>query len=438
MMTKTSQYFRSKKKKVVSNTAKDNDRKRVKGIGHAFMSNGECSKRTRKAKECTDRGNSSAIDKIADLRNIDGIGITLKVSEDDTNNFRAYLDDSKMIGKDQIFFSGKKNLSDDDHIHQQCQDATLIGLVNHEESSPIKVYDDAKALNGGIACINETTNQFVFLLVPRGKVCGKNQVVSSTNPTNYLDALDDVEACERNCHGKRGNLRHVVFEGLSGNENYQNLFVKADRGGKGLVQHIPKQLKETSVNLIRKWKNYISAIVDDMVPNDILKGVRAAIVGNLLNTQNVTPKRPQKDCLEDGEIFEPVYMEEEENRFHSMPKLDLLPTLAVSRNVALSMHTDNDASLSVVIVYRRQDIDDRQTPKRFCRMAEILKYFTFGCGISIGLRSGDVLIFNPQIEHCISTNTDTCIESGVMTTSHYYKSSVIGLNDNSIRIKQEE
>ena len=61
-----------------------------------------------------------------------------------------------------------------------------------------------------------------------------------------------------------------------------------------------------------------------------------------------------------------------------------------------------------------------------------LKYFTFGCGISIGLRSGDVLIFNPQIDHCISTNTEHCRESGVMTTSHYYKSSVIGLNDNDI------
>lgn len=436
MFSKTSQYFRSNSK-TVRNPVNDNDKKRKKGIGHAFMSNGECSKRTRKAKECTDSGNSNAVDKIADLRNIDGIGITLKVSEDDTNNFRAYLDDSKMIGKDQIFFSGKKNLTDDDHIHQQCEDATLIGLVNHEESSPIKVYDDAATLNGGIACINETTNQFVFLLVPRGKVCGKNHVVASTNPTNYLDALDEVEACKRNCHGKRGKLRHIVFEGLSGNENYQNIFVKADRGGKGLVQHVPNKLKETSVNVIQKWKHYISAIVDDMVPNDILKGVRAALVGNLLNTRNVTKKKLKKVCLENGEIFEPEYMEEEEKVFQSMPKLDLLPTLAVSRNVALSMHTDNDASLSVVIVYRRQDIDDCQTPKRFYRKAETLKYFTFGCGISIGLRSGDVLIFNPQIEHCISTNTDTCIESSVMTTSHYYKSSVIGLNDNNIRVKQE-
>ena len=74
--------------------------------------------------------------------------------------------------------------------------------------------------------------------------------------------------------------------------------------------------------------------------NDILKGVREALIGIGLNTRNVTPKRSKKVCLENGEIFLPEYMMEEENSFHSMPKLDLLPTLAVSRNVALSIHTD--------------------------------------------------------------------------------------------------
>ena len=430
--------------KRVRKTANDNDRNRGTGIGHAYESNSSCSKRTRIFKECTDRGNNEAYDKVDQSRNLDGFGTTLKVSEKDTNEFRNYVDScSKTKGSHRIFFSGKKKVSDDKHILEQCENATVIGLVNNKESpirvnnkeSPIRVYDTPDQLNCGITCIDETTKQFVFMIVPRGKVCGKNKVVTASNPARYIDALDEVEACERNLKGERGKLRNIVFEGRTSNENYQNLFVKADRGGKGLIRHIPNKLTPNSVNEIEKWKHYITSIINEVVPTEILKGVRAGLVKIGLDTRNVTKKCSQKDCLEDGEL--PDYVVENEKTFQNNPNMDLLPALAVSRNVSLSMHTDNDASLSVVIVYRREDINHRQKHKTFLHRCEILKYFTFGCGISVGLRSGDILIFNPQIEHCISTNTDVCDMTGVMTTSHYFKSSVIGLNDNDIAIKQE-
>ena len=72
---------------------------------------------------------------------------------------------------------------------------------------------------------------------------------------------------------------------------------------------------------------------------------------------------------------------------------------------------------------------------QFCYECEILKYFTFGCGISVGMRSGDLLLFNPQEPHCISTNSDECDDDGVMTTLHYFKTNVVGLNDNNLEFE---
>jgi hypothetical protein len=224
-----------------------------------------------------------------------------------------------------------------------------------------------------------------------------------------------------------------VFEQTNCNQNYQNIFVQADRGGKGLIRNFPQELRNTeNQKAIEKWKGYIHSIVDSYVPKGILKGIRSAIVEIGLDTRSVRPKRLRKD-LEEGEACDTQneYLVKNKIDFDTSPRIDMLPTLAMSRNVALSLHKDHDACLSAVAVYRHEDVCQREGTFHQ-RKSPILKYFTFGCGISIGLRSGDVLIFNPQIDHCISTNTEHCCHSGVMTTSHYYKTSVIGLNDNDI------
>ena len=49
-------------------------------------------------------------------------------------------------------------------------------------------------------------------------------------------------------------------------------------------------------------------------------------------------------------------------------------------------------------------------------------------GMTVPLRPGDALIFNPQEEHAISSPCDNQIET--YTISFYLKTSVVGLNDN--------
>jgi hypothetical protein len=59
------------------------------------------------------------------------------------------------------------------------------------------------------------------------------------------------------------------------------------------------------------------------------------------------------------------------------------------------MHTDMDYFLSDITVHAKEKTG-----------SIILQYFCFPTiGVSVGLRNGDVLLFNPTVPHCISSPT---------------------------------
>jgi len=409
----------------------DNQLHGTRGLAHAYKSQGECSKRTRFFKEILDKGGSDAI---KNKRRIDGIGTTVRITDEHSKNFETFVNTLKKEGDDNtLYFSGKTDLKKDAHILEDFPRATLVGLLD-SKTTEITLYDDPVQNNGGIVCIDDTSKQIVFILVPRKMVCGQHKCSGMPKPSEYLKALDELESVKQNQYGERGKQRSMAFEKNADKENYQCIGKRADRGGKGLIEHIPPKLHQTKQHKdIFAWKKYVSSIVEKVVPLEIKEALRNALIGIGLNTNKVTQKSSSKDN-KIGETREESgeYLIKNQDEFDSVPKLELFPSLAVSRNVALSMHTDHDASLSVVIVYRKEDINHRSNPECFVKNTPVLKYFTFGCGKSVGLRSGDMLIFNPQVKHCISTNTDDCHSTGVMTTSHYFKSNIIGLNDNSI------
>ena len=69
-------------------------------------------------------------------------------------------------------------------------------------------------------------------------------------------------------------------------------------------------------------------------------------------------------------------------------------------------------------IYRESDVvlkrsDPKHKVSYLKKECDVLKYFTFSTGLTVALRSGDILMFNPQIEHCISSNTDVCKEDDV-------------------------
>ena len=91
-------------------------------------------------------------------------------------------------------------------------------------------------------------------------------------------------------------------------------------------------------------------------------------------------------------------------------------------NVFLRCHTDKDFTMSIVqvhldnVMYHNED--------------RIVCYFTFPrLGIAVALRPGDILMFNPQEPHCISSRCNE--EDEIYCISCYLKTQVVGLNDNS-------
>jgi hypothetical protein len=67
----------------------------------------------------------------------------------------------------------------------------------------------------------------------------------------------------------------------------------------------------------------------------------------------------------------------------------------------------------------------------------IVVYFCFPTlGVSIPLRPGDYLFFNPRIPHCVSSRCKHTQD--VLLVTMYLKTAVVGLNNNDIDITQAQ
>ena len=97
-------------------------------------------------------------------------------------------------------------------------------------------------------------------------------------------------------------------------------------------------------------------------------------------------------------------------------------------NVYLNAHSDRKFTYSSVIIHMKKAYTVKQ---------KIVAYFVFPrLGISVPLRPGDVLFFNPQEEHMVSSRCDN--RDDIYCVSLYLKSDNMGLNYNSIELKPKE
>jgi hypothetical protein len=94
------------------------------------------------------------------------------------------------------------------------------------------------------------------------------------------------------------------------------------------------------------------------------------------------------------------------------------PSIAYGRNVFLPLHTDQDYFLSATMIFTNRSTSN-----------EVLGYFCFPTkGISVALRNGNVLLFNPQVPHCLSSPCKPVLE--IFCLSAYIKSLVVSGNTN--------
>ncbi len=66
-----------------------------------------------------------------------------------------------------------------------------------------------------------------------------------------------------------------------------------------------------------------------------------------------------------------------------------------------------------------------------------MAYFCFPTlGIAVALRPGDFFLFNPTIPHCLSSRCRN--DDNVISVSSYLKTAVVGLNDNSLPLSDDQ
>ncbi len=105
-------------------------------------------------------------------------------------------------------------------------------------------------------------------------------------------------------------------------------------------------------------------------------------------------------------------------------------SMAIGCNVFLPCHTDQDFTMSIFQAFQRgvnkYDVDDA-----------IVVYFCFPTlGVSIPLRPGDYLFFNPLIPHCVSSRCKHTQD--VLHVTMYLKTAVVGLNNSDIDINEAQ
>jgi hypothetical protein len=102
------------------------------------------------------------------------------------------------------------------------------------------------------------------------------------------------------------------------------------------------------------------------------------------------------------------------------PCTHLMPACAFANNSYANIHVDVDFSVCILSIV---------APQALVKDSDVLVYFSFpSTGRCIGLRNGDVLIFNPQVPHCMSSRCFPDID--VLCVAMYWKTAFAGRNDN--------
>ena len=100
--------------------------------------------------------------------------------------------------------------------------------------------------------------------------------------------------------------------------------------------------------------------------------------------------------------------------------------IAFGSNVFLRCHTDQDFTMSISQVFCKDKAHYRLDD-------DVIVYFCFPTlGVSVPLRPGDYLLFNPLIPHCISSRCK--YDDDIMCVSMYLKTAIVGMNDNSLEL----
>ena len=261
----------------------------------------------------------------------------------------------------------------------------LPGAPSHVKVVPVQTLHlhDPTDPDGGTRCfVKDHEMGSIFTVVPRHKSLSRMR-----NPNTLCDAFERIEKCSKPTD--RGKGKTVCLPTPGSRHFCAGSFPMRAKKGLGMRW-------EATVNDRHPLESFIESsrkTMEECMPSRFLKGVHAA--------------KEVVDCdafVENGDGANETF-----------------GGVACGKNVFLSAHKDNDAFCSITSV-----VASPGTPAD-----AVLCCFTFPAyGVAVALRSGDILVFNPQVHHCVSSATEST--AAYCCLSLYLKTSLVGLNDNSL------
>ena len=242
---------------------------------------------------------------------------------------------------------------------------------------------------------NSTNKPKSFVLCPR-KFCLDRtaQLNNLATTTAICNALDELEKATRST-SKRGGERHVMHD--RDNKYVGCVGSQVRRAGTGVepIHYTLRSLKSNDQKVIMSLFRQIEHVFGMFIDTEHIRLIKHAI-----------------------DLINPCTFSTPSCNNHS----DIYAALASVRNGYLVTHTDQDMTYGSITIHMRATY--QLTDK-------VVAYFNFPClGISIPLRPGDVLFFNPREPHCISSRCNNADE--IYLLSLYIKSNLFGLNDNDM------
>ena len=201
----------------------------------------------------------------------------------------------------------------------------------------------------------------------------------------------------------RGKGRLVVFDGKArstGNvrDNYLTLGPKVNRSGPGVTSYSPhaKTLPQEH-DAIQRVAAQMEQIAIKYMPSDVVYGIAHAY--KCAPWPRFRAKLESKEC-------------------------NIFAGCTISSGSFHNVHVDEDFTLSVLSLldpdYAYHEADD----------STVVRYFCFPrLGIAMGLRVGDIIIFNSQEYHCSSSMS---VDRQVYGVTCFLKSAHVGANDNKL------
>jgi len=288
---------------------------------------------------------------------------------------RSFEKNSKFINCEQrMYFSGT--------LKDEPLGMPKINAVGYSVVKNLIVVDTAEGIE-----LQEHNDKFIASL------CARNDTKSIYGKQTYHALKAILKNFELN-NTKRSNKKQPRTD--DGDAAYACVGPKPNRGGRGIIDNTMKLNSLQTQDEIFRLMNQVQFLVQSYVDSDFIKA----------HTEMM------------DELMVPGFQNSSQKE-----QTSVLTNIALGMNVYLPQHQDEDAFLSVTMIY-----DTKRNDK------DILAYFCFaGLGFAVAMHHGDVLIFDPLEPHCISSRA---VDRDIYCMSFYCKSALVGGNNNEREVTE--